>query len=144
MHALLRRARTCAATVALMWLPSTLLAAEEAAPVMAPQPALGAASLKVVGVLCLLLAVLFGGFWLLRRFGPRAGLGMLGRSDLKLEGQLALGPKKSVMVVRFLNKHLVLGVTDSTINLLTEMDADDDETNTNFSKALQTASRSDR
>ena len=37
-----------------------------------------------------------------------------------------LGPRRGVAVVRFLNKRLVLGVTDHSINLLHEVDDDDD------------------
>ncbi len=83
---------------------------------------------QAIGVVFLILAVLAGGFYLLKRVGPRAGLGRLSQSTLRLEGQLSIGPKKSVVVVRFLNKRLVLGVTDTTINLLTtETDYEQDD-----------------
>lgn len=135
---------TTACSLALVALPATLLAAEDAAPVNVPQPELGAASLKIIGMLMLLIAILLGGFWLLRRYGPKGGFGMMGRGELKLEGQLALGPKKSVVVVRFLNKHLVLGVTDTSINLLTETETGDDASQTDFSQALDKARQGDR
>ncbi|MBG0777838.1 MAG: flagellar biosynthetic protein FliO [Desulfovibrionaceae bacterium] len=91
---------------------------------------------QALGGVFLLLALLVAGFWALRRFGPRAGLGGATRSGLKLEGQIALGPKKHVAVVRFLNKRLVLGVTDSHINLLTELEDNYDEASREFSKAM--------
>ena len=99
----------------------------------------GGELMKVVGVMCLILAMLFAALWLLKRFGRRAGLGVFGASTLKVEGQIALGPKKQVFVVRFLNKRLVLGVTESSINLLTETDADDDDTPKDFSHSLDKA-----
>ena len=80
---------------------------------------------QAIGLLFLILAVLLAAFILLRRFGARAGLGGLSRGELKLEAQLGIGPKKSVVVVRFLNSRLVLGVSESQINLLTKMDDDD-------------------
>ncbi len=80
---------------------------------------------QAVGAVFLILAIIMAGFWLLRRYGPAAGLGALGRSDLKFEGQVALGSKKSIAVVRFLNRRLVVGVTDTSINLLTEIRIDD-------------------
>lgn len=81
--------------------------------------------MTVGGALLLLLGALYAGFWLLKRYGPRAGLGA-SRGGLKLESQLMLGPRRGVAVVRFLNKRLVLGVTDHSINLLHEVDDDDD------------------
>jgi flagellar protein FliO/FliZ len=81
--------------------------------------------LGVTGLVILLLGGLFAVLWLLKRYGPKAGLRFLSRGDLSLEGTLGLGPKKSVAVVRFLNKRLVLGVTEYHINLLVEADATD-------------------
>jgi len=110
-----------------------------------PAPSFGAEGLKVAGILCLMLAFIFAGFWLLKRYGHRAGLGLLSKNQMKLEGQLSLGPKKTVVVVRFLNKRLVLGVTDSNINLLTEMDAGHDaaQTDKDFNASLEEARTSD-
>jgi len=84
---------------------------------------LGGAALQMGLALLVILVVILAAFWMLRRFGPRLGLG--GRTlahGMRLEGHLALGPRKNIMVVRFLNKLLVLGVTDQSINLLTEVD----------------------
>ncbi len=41
---------------------------------------------------------------------------------------MALGPKKSLVVVRFLNKRVLLGVTDQQITMLTELPTDEDHT----------------
>lgn len=91
----------------------------------APGPGFGD-FITVAASLLLLLGVLYAGFWLLKRFGPRSALLGGGRGPLKMEGHLALGPRRSVVVVRFLNKRLVLGVTDHSINLLHEADDDHD------------------
>lgn len=104
-----------------------------------PASDLGSAWLTMVGGLFIILALLFVVLWLLKRYGPKAGLGMFHRGDLKMEGQLGLGPKKSVVVVRFLNKVMVLGVTDSRITLLTEMEDDHDQGQTDFSTNLEQA-----
>ncbi|MFW5735206.1 MAG: flagellar biosynthetic protein FliO [Oceanidesulfovibrio sp.] len=83
---------------------------------------------QALGAIFLIIAVLAGGFFLLKRFGPRAvGGGVFGRGTLQLEAQLPLGPRKSIAVVRFLNKRLVLGVTDSNITLLTETETKHDD-----------------
>lgn len=90
---------------------------------MPPSSGLGGAALQMTLALLLILGVILLAYWMLKRFGPRLGLGSRAAvHGLRFEGQLALGPKKSIMVVRFLNKLLVLGVTDQSINLLTEVD----------------------
>ncbi len=99
--------------------------------------------MTMIGALFLIVAVLLGGYWLLKRYGPKTGLGFA-RGDLKLEGQLSLGPKRHVVVVRFLNRRMVLGVTEQHINLLTEVKAgDDDEQTTDFSSTLKKAQAGD-
>lgn len=104
---------------------------------------LAGAAMTMVGALFLIIAVLLGGYWLLRRYGPRGGLG-LARGDLKLEGQLSLGPKRHVVVVRFLNRRMVLGVTENNINLLTEVKTgDDDEQTADFSSTFKKAQAGD-
>ena len=95
--------------------------------VAATAPGIGLATVALHTALALLaiLAVIFAGFWLLRRYGSKFGLGPAGRGGmLRLMAHLTLGPRKSIIVVRFLDKDLVLGVTDQTITLLTEGKAD--------------------
>lgn len=87
---------------------------------------------QAIGVLFLLLAFLWAGLWFIRKYGkfnfiPRPG--SLPRNALRLEAQLPLGPRKGLMVVRFLNRRLLLGVTDHQITLLTESDEHHDTTN---------------
>ena len=93
--------------------------------------------------LAAILALLFAGFWLLKRYGSKWGLGPSGRGGmLRLMAHLSLGPRKSLIVVRFLNKDLVLGVTDQSITLLTEGKADHDST-TPFADTLARETRPD-
>lgn len=84
---------------------------------------------QAIGILLFILGALYMGVWTLKRFGKLRGAGGgLGRNGLSVEGQFHIGPKKSLVVVRFLNKRLLLGVTDQQINLLTEMEADNEPT----------------
>jgi flagellar protein FliO/FliZ len=107
-------------------------------------PDLGLAWMKMAGGLFLLLGLLFLAFYLIKRFGPRMGLSSLNSRDLSLHAQLALGPKRTVVVVRFLNKYLVLGVTETQINKITEMDAQHGQTTaTDFERVLQEHSSQD-
>lgn len=95
--------------------------------------------IQALGVLCLLLAALYGVLWAVRRFGA-AGRGARVRpGDMKIEGHLALGPKRSVMVVRILNRRLVLGVTDHNINLLTELTEHHEHGGNSFAAVLDEA-----
>ncbi len=95
----------------------------------------GFAALKMIGGLFLVLALLFVLLHLLKRYGHKAGLIRQLPADLKLVGQMALGPRKSVVVVRYLNKDMVLGVTDSSITLLTETHHDHEQAD--FSRHLE-------
>ncbi len=95
--------------------------------------------LQMMGWLCVILALLFVVLHLLKRYGHKAGLRVGGGKDLKILGQVGLGPRKNLVVVRFLNKILVLGVTDTQINLVTEMTTDE---STTFEDVLDTTTPS--
>lgn len=86
---------------------------------------------QAIGILIVLLAVLWYVLRLVRRFagGTLVPTGALSRHDLRMEAQLSIGPRKGVVVVRFLNKRLLLGVTDQQISLLSEMDVDSESPN---------------
>ena len=115
-----------------------------------PAAALGHSSfswgsyIQAVGILFLLVAVLWLAVWLARRYGkfnflPRPG--SLPRDALVMEAQLPLGPRKGLMVVRFLNKRLLLGVTDQQITLLTEEQAKHEPENADFQQVMDEARR---
>ncbi len=104
------------------------------APLPSVEYGLTGVALKMGLTLAVLLGVIFAAFWLLKRYGPKIGLGPGGRGGmLRLVDHLAVGPKKSVVVVRFLNKDLVLGVTDHSITRLAEVDH---AANADFADAL--------
>ncbi|MBQ7739270.1 MAG: flagellar biosynthetic protein FliO [Desulfovibrionaceae bacterium] len=85
-----------------------------------------------LGLLFLILALLWFGVRILKRYGrfnflPRPS--NLPKDALQLEAQLPIGPRKGLMVVRFLQKRLLLGVTDQQISLLTWESVDDGKAN---------------
>lgn len=91
--------------------------------------------LQAIGVLCFLLAALWFAVWLIRRFGkfnfmPRPGA--LPKEALFMEAQMPLGPKKGLMVVRFMHKRLLLGVTEQRISLLAEDSVQNERPENNF------------
>lgn len=84
---------------------------------------------QALGVMCFLLAALWFAVWAIRRYGkfnflPRPG--SLPRDCLVMEAQMPLGPRKGLMVVRFMDRRLLLGVTEQQISLLKETSAQAD------------------
>lgn len=95
--------------------------------------------IQALGVLFLFLALLWAAVWLVRRYGrfnflPRPGA--LPRDALVMEAQMPLGPRKGLMVVRFLNRRLLLGVTDHRISLLTEEKAHHEPSGKDFKQIM--------
>ncbi|MDE5832839.1 MAG: flagellar biosynthetic protein FliO [Desulfovibrio sp.] len=81
--------------------------------------------IQALAILCLLLGGLWFLVWAVRKYGkfnflPRPG--SLPKDSLLMEAQMPLGPKKGLMVVRFMNKRLLLGVTENQISMLAEED----------------------
>ncbi len=84
-----------------------------------------------IGSLLILLALLWALVWVLRKSGkfnfiPRPGA--FPRDGLRIESQLPLGPRKGLVVVRYLDKRLLLGVTEQQITLLQEVEENNDST----------------
>lgn len=101
--------------------------------------------IQALGILAVLMGALWFGVWALRKYGkfnflPRPGA--LPKGSLVMEAQLPLGPRKGLMVVRFLNKRLLLGVTEQQISLLTEEEATNGSQDSNFQDYMREASRS--
>ena len=79
--------------------------------------------LQGIGVMFLLLAVLWFHVRLLRRYGrfnfiPRQG--SLPRDAFFMEAQMPVGPRKCLMVVRFMQKRYLLAVTEQQISLISQ------------------------
>ena len=94
----------------------------------------------MAAALLLILGLIFLAFALLKRYGLAARLQGRTTSALRIEERIALGPRKQLVVVRFLNKLLVLGVTDANINLIAEHQTDHEST-PDFQTALDHESR---
>ncbi len=118
-------------------IPSTeqVVKAETQAPLPAV-PSFGWGSYwQGLGLMFLLLACL----WFLARFLKRHGRfnfiprqGTLPRDAFFMEAQMPVGPRKCLMVVRFLDKRLLIGVTDQQIALLTEERVNDGAEESDF------------
>lgn len=103
-------------------------------------PGFGLASVKMAAALLLILGLIFLGLALLRRVGLLSRIQTKKQASLWVEDRLVLGPRKQLVVVRFLNKQLVLGITDSGITLITEADHES-HPQTTFSSTLEQETR---
>ncbi len=92
-----------------------------------PEAGLLGSALTMGAALCLILGLLYIGFWLLKRYGPAGLVRNRGNAGAPaLAGRLFLGNRQSVAVVRVEGRTLVLGVTEHQVNLLTEIRGKDD------------------
>ena len=76
---------------------------------------LGSLSLTL-GVIVLLL---WGGIWAMRRMRPGIGLG--NARDCTILRSLALGPRERLLVVQIGARHLVIGVGSASVSLICEL-----------------------
>ena len=80
---------------------------------------------EALAIVCFALALLWALLWLVKRYGRGGGI-LGGGTAMRVESRLALGPKKWIIVVRYLDRRLVLGLTDANISLLTELPLEDE------------------
>ncbi len=76
---------------------------------------------SLAGVLALMLAVI----WLLKRSLADGRRGSSGIVEVEVLAQKSLQPKRSVVVLKVLNKVLVVGSSDEGLRTLAEIDDDD-------------------
>lgn len=101
---------------------------------------------QAIGLMCLLLAALWGAVWLVRRYGkfnfipsPVA----LPRDALRMEAQLPLGAKKGLAVIKFLDRRLLLGITEKNIVLLKDTGIYNERDAQEFEQLLKGAEQHD-
>jgi flagellar biosynthetic protein FliO len=73
---------------------------------------------EALGILFLILAALWALLWFLKKRG--GGIFAAPAPLMRLESRLALGPKKWLYVVRYMDRRLMLGVCDKSITLLAD------------------------
>ena len=83
-----------------------------------PYDADGLGSLSLtLGIIVLLL---WGGIWAMRRMRP--GIGFGNARDCIILRSLALGPRERLVVVQVGARHLVIGIGSASVSLLCELD----------------------
>ncbi len=95
-----------------------------------PQPAdqngFGGALFRTILSLLVVLTIIYLGVWVLRKFTNAQQF--RGTLSLKILGSTYLEGKKRISVVQVADRYLLLGVTDHSINLITELSPEEGET----------------
>jgi flagellar biosynthetic protein FliO len=115
----------------------------------ASEPSLMAAIAKMVSALAIVILVVYGALYALRKLMGRKYSGAGGHGSLEVLETTYVGQHKTISLVRVGDRSVLVGVTDQQISTLTELDADETATLTsevarpvasgNFSRALSTA-----
>jgi flagellar protein FliO/FliZ len=85
------------------------------------QPDLYTTAIKTFSTLAIMLAVILIGFYLVKRYWPKAA-GLMGSHQwVKVITATSIAPKKMISLVEVGHEILVLGLTDSHISLLTKV-----------------------
>lgn len=105
--------------VGLLAIASTSFGADAVAPISAP-PSIGFSVLRMIGALCLVFALLFGGVWAFKnssRFAAARG----GAAKLKILESRSLGHRHSIFVVGYDNQRLLLSTSPTGVTMLTHL-----------------------
>lgn len=136
------RAPAAALAALLLLLPALARAQEETAG-LAPEGDFYTAMVKMLAGLALVLGIMVGAYWLVRRLAPKAAA--LGGGQMRLLARLGLGPRKFLAMVQVADRVLVLGVTTDSIRLVCELDqplpAREEDQGGGFARVLKRASR---
>ena len=99
--------------------------------------------LQMILGLMLIVAFIFAISWLIKRVG---GLNPNSSNDLKVVAGLSVGQREKIIVVQVVNEQLLVGVTQSNIQLLSKLDTPLEVTNSvtlsNFQEKFQSAVKS--
>lgn len=76
---------------------------------------------KMVVALACIVGLIFGVVYVLKRVMPGAVRSPEDRVDLQILGQLSMGSRQRVCVLRVLDRTLLVGITEGSINTLAEL-----------------------
>jgi flagellar protein FliO/FliZ len=88
---------------------------KSAAPVLGASPLSGGVLLETAGGLLLILLLIFGLSWLVRRFGR---LPMAAKADLNILGGVSLGPRERAVLLQVGGTKLLVGVAPGRVQTL--------------------------
>lgn len=100
--------------------------------VIAPAPVSGISSMGYVTVaLALVLALIYGAAWVLRRVKSFSGNA---RQSMSIVDAVSVGPKERVVLVRIRNQQVLLGVAAGRVNMLLDMGKAEEPENADHNK----------
>ena len=91
-------------------------------PAEVANPGMGSMMVKVIVTVLLLIGILYGGMRALRALSGRVGGGAFRPGAISVLHKTHIAPKKAIYVVKVGGKAMVVGVTDSQINHLSDLD----------------------
>ncbi|HVN72799.1 MAG TPA: flagellar biosynthetic protein FliO [Desulfomonilia bacterium] len=94
-------------------------------PLFAADSGMASTGLRAILSLLLIIALMFALAWALKRYGPMARVKK--SFGLDILGQVGLGAKTNLTLIRVGRSILLIGVTSNTINLLKDMEEGDFE-----------------
>lgn len=74
--------------------------------------------IKMISALAVVLGLMIGAAWLLKRIGARTGMGIPDGQLIKVISSSYIGPKNSIVVVEVLGELLVVGISGTQMTLL--------------------------
>lgn len=90
--------------------------------ISAPGLAIGPYVFRIIMYLIVLIILIWGGLYLLRRFIMPAGSSAGGlHKSVRVLGQVGLGQRKALYIVEVVDKIIVLGVTEHAVNTVSEI-----------------------
>jgi flagellar protein FliO/FliZ len=99
----------------------------ELPPTGAEPPSLFSAVIKMISALALVIALVYGALYLLRRLMGRRLRGSGGKGSLEVLETTYVGQHKAISLVRVGQRSVLVGVTDNQITTLTELDNEETE-----------------
>lgn len=88
-------------------------------------PSMTAMTMKVIGSVALVIGLLYGAVYAMKRFGPGSGARGVRENAIAVVHKRHIAPKKAIYILKIGRRSMVLGVTDSQINHLADLTEED-------------------
>lgn len=82
-------------------------------------------SVKIIGSIVLIVGLLYGAMYAVKRLGPRLKLGGIRENAISVMHKRHIAPKKAIYILKIGQRSMVVGVTDSQINHLADLTEED-------------------
>ena len=88
-------------------------------------PSMTAMSMKVIGSVALVIGLLYGAVYVMKRFGPGFGARGVRENAIAVVHKRHIAPKKAIYILKIGQRSMVVGVTDSQISHLADLTDED-------------------